>query len=403
MGLFSSASIKTFYIETILLLVNSHLIADQSRRPLQNTLNETRNPSAPDFDARQKAKVNCRWWYITPLFKISMVSQPLSLLAQKQLHRFGWLIHFEGRNSSLQKRNAMQCCINILKWKEKAEIHCDKGEKNAQKVSPNMGNHCIKCKFCLRKIQICRWQLVFCIKQETNFRCEEKKEGNNHNFSFLKQQVKWCGWFGAESTLPLTRTSPTNVIAPNTHFSSTYIFSCQEISFRSSVCVQHWTARMNSDRKPLQGGWFSNQNSLLERTKKSDEASHSTTNLTQDDSTTRSDIYANGFLPQKTTVSPEQVESGKDEPQEFTTTVSKFMDSTSAHGFYQVKQRKSFLAKLFWTSVLLLAFTGLGLHLATIVIQFLAYEHEETTSSIFGSPQFPDVTVCNMDGISADR
>ena len=86
----------------------------------------------------------------------------------------------------------------------------------------------------------------------------------------------------------------------------------------------------------------------------------------------------------------------------FSIVASKFIDSTSAHGFYQVKLRKKSITKLFWTSILLAAFTGLGLHLSILVMKYLDYGYEETTELVLESPLFPDVTICNMDAISSD-
>lgn len=82
---------------------------------------------------------------------------------------------------------------------------------------------------------------------------------------------------------------------------------------------------------------------------------------------------------------------------------SNFMDTTSAHGFYQIKLRRKRIAKVFWVFVCVLGFTGLGLHLSTMVTKYLSYAHDEKTGVVAGSPEFPDVTICNMDAISADR
>ena len=83
--------------------------------------------------------------------------------------------------------------------------------------------------------------------------------------------------------------------------------------------------------------------------------------------------------------------------------LGQFMDTTSAHGFFQVKLRKTFFTKIFWICVLLIAFGGLGYHLSFLIIKYLDYGHEETTEMVVESPLFPDVTVCNIDAISADR
>ena len=87
----------------------------------------------------------------------------------------------------------------------------------------------------------------------------------------------------------------------------------------------------------------------------------------------------------------------------FSIVTDKFMESTSAHGFNQVKLRKKSIAKLFWIIVLLVAFTALGTHLCALVEKYFDYGYEETTELLMENPLFPDVTICNMDAISSDR
>ena len=121
---------------------------------------------------------------------------------------------------------------------------------------------------------------------------------------------------------------------------------------------------------------------------------------------TRIDIYSpTGAFNVKNTDNnySEKILQTKHENETASNVVGQFMDTTSAHGFFQVKFRRNSITKMFWICVLVLAFGGLGYHLATLVMKYLSYGHEETTEMIRESPLFPDVTVCNMDAISADR
>lgn len=93
----------------------------------------------------------------------------------------------------------------------------------------------------------------------------------------------------------------------------------------------------------------------------------------------------------------------ENENEEFMATINEFMESTSAHGFSHVKHSRHARTKLFWVLILLTSFAGLGFHLSTLVCKYLAFDHEETTELVHESPVFPDVTICNMDGLSSDR
>ena len=131
--------------------------------------------------------------------------------------------------------------------------------------------------------------------------------------------------------------------------------------------------------------------------------SNATTNFSED---TRIDIYSStgAFNVKKSdNDNDEKFLQTKHENETASNVVGQFMDTTSAHGFFQVKFRRNSITKMFWICILLLAFGGLGYHLATLVMKYLSYGHEETTEMILESPLFPDVTICNMDAISADR
>ena len=131
--------------------------------------------------------------------------------------------------------------------------------------------------------------------------------------------------------------------------------------------------------------------------------SNATTNFSED---TRIDICSStgAFNVKKSDKdNDEKFLQTKHENETASNVVGQFMDTTSAHGFFQVKFRRNSITKMFWICILLLAFGGLGYHLATLVMKYLSYGHEETTEMILESPLFPDVTICNMDAISADR
>ena len=87
----------------------------------------------------------------------------------------------------------------------------------------------------------------------------------------------------------------------------------------------------------------------------------------------------------------------------FSDILHKFCDSTSAHGFYQVKLGRERTSKLIWLLVLMIGFSGLGYHLSSLIKKYLNFQYDETTVLVSESPQFPDMTICNMDGISGDR
>ncbi len=87
----------------------------------------------------------------------------------------------------------------------------------------------------------------------------------------------------------------------------------------------------------------------------------------------------------------------------FSDIFSKFALSTSAHGFCQLDAHRRAGTRLFWVCVLVVSFAGLGVHLFALMEQYLRFQYKEVTEMVQESPHFPDVTVCNLDGISSDR
>ena len=88
-------------------------------------------------------------------------------------------------------------------------------------------------------------------------------------------------------------------------------------------------------------------------------------------------------------------------PEKCSDILYKFCD-TSAHGFYQVKLGREWTTKTRWSLVLTIGFSGLAYHLSNLIMKYLKFEYDETLL-VSESPQFPAVTICNMDGISGDR
>ena len=83
--------------------------------------------------------------------------------------------------------------------------------------------------------------------------------------------------------------------------------------------------------------------------------------------------------------------------------VSKFCDTTTAHGFNHLNNDKGCVVKLGWTCVLVAAFVGLSCHLYRLASKYKEHHYVESTKLKFESPTFLDVTICNLDAIHYDR
>ncbi len=80
-----------------------------------------------------------------------------------------------------------------------------------------------------------------------------------------------------------------------------------------------------------------------------------------------------------------------------------FCESTSAHGFKKLITNGQTVKFIFWHFIICVAFGCLTYHLYTLIDKYLAYNYDETTTLVFDNPVFPDITLCNMDAINADR
>ena len=77
-----------------------------------------------------------------------------------------------------------------------------------------------------------------------------------------------------------------------------------------------------------------------------------------------------------------------------------FCDQTSIHGTAFVVRHNLLPFKLFWSFVVLSGFTGLSLHLYSIVHGYLQYKSVESTYEKRNGFTFPDLSICNLKGIS---
>ncbi len=84
--------------------------------------------------------------------------------------------------------------------------------------------------------------------------------------------------------------------------------------------------------------------------------------------------------------------------------LQEFCEATSAHGFSHLRKANGQTEKLiFWHLIICVAFGLLTFHLYTLIDKYLAYDYDETTTLVFESPVFPDITLCNMDAINSAR
>ena len=80
-----------------------------------------------------------------------------------------------------------------------------------------------------------------------------------------------------------------------------------------------------------------------------------------------------------------------------------FCHNTTIHGLSLVVRPKSKLFKIFWTLVVFSGFIGLSLHLYNIINMYLEYKYTESTYEKRNGYHFPDVTMCNINGISSSN
>ena len=52
---------------------------------------------------------------------------------------------------------------------------------------------------------------------------------------------------------------------------------------------------------------------------------------------------------------------------------------------------------------MLLICAGMTFQLHSLIFKYFCYDYDEVTISVAAKPEFPDVTICNMDAMYADR
>ena len=58
---------------------------------------------------------------------------------------------------------------------------------------------------------------------------------------------------------------------------------------------------------------------------------------------------------------------------------------------------------IFYGITVLLICAGMTFQLHSLISKYFCYDYDEVTISVAAKPEFPDVTICNMDAIYADR
>ena len=83
--------------------------------------------------------------------------------------------------------------------------------------------------------------------------------------------------------------------------------------------------------------------------------------------------------------------------------VEEFCTNTTVHGLPCVVRQSHTSMRIIWTLVVLGGFAGLSLHLFHIIDSYLQYKSTESAFEKRTSFKFPDVTVCNLHGISSSN
>ena len=83
--------------------------------------------------------------------------------------------------------------------------------------------------------------------------------------------------------------------------------------------------------------------------------------------------------------------------------VEEFCTNTSIHGLACVARQTRNLTRGLWVLVVLGGFTGLTLHLIHISWAYLEHQSTESTYEQRNGYKFPDVTVCNLQGIGVSN
>ena len=80
-----------------------------------------------------------------------------------------------------------------------------------------------------------------------------------------------------------------------------------------------------------------------------------------------------------------------------------FCDTTTVHGFYFLTKFSNKWVQFFWSVVVFIGFVGLSIHLFNIVAAYLSYQTTEYSYERTNGYKYPDVTVCNFNGVSASN
>ena len=80
--------------------------------------------------------------------------------------------------------------------------------------------------------------------------------------------------------------------------------------------------------------------------------------------------------------------------------VEEFCTHTTIHGVSFLTIQKYRILKFFWIIIVILEFTGLSFHLYSIISSYLEYKSTQSTYERRNGFDFPDVTICNLNGIS---
>ena len=83
--------------------------------------------------------------------------------------------------------------------------------------------------------------------------------------------------------------------------------------------------------------------------------------------------------------------------------VVEFCTNTTIHGLPCVVRQSHTSMRIIWTFIVFGGFTGLSLHLYHIIDSYLQYKSTESAFEKRTSFKFPDVTVCNLQGISSSN
>ncbi len=79
-----------------------------------------------------------------------------------------------------------------------------------------------------------------------------------------------------------------------------------------------------------------------------------------------------------------------------------FCKYTSAHGLSMLYGTCQW-RKIFWGCVVIVAFTGLMTHINMLSTSYLRYHYTESAKESRSGYAYPDVTVCDLDGLSISR